>query len=390
MARGVVTIADTQTEAEDQILDGYPEIRVLGSRAINLEGLPGRPWPKHWVVVVEHRDPEREAELPQHENPAEEAERTTRQQYLAMSLDPEMLIGGSIEQFACPACGKEIRIELPAPREKRDPGHADCPECGIHLCRAEKSASGWDVFQPPESAAPQCIFCDARANSREHVIPAWISKRFGIKDFLSPDDVVVVGGTPRKQPISFASYRARIFCSNCNTHFKHLEDAVIPLLVPMAKGFTLSLDQASQALLALWANKTAMALIAADPSQEEGVAPLDHRRAVRQGRIADNTWVSFFAWGDGPMLKTGSGTVTGTEEPSNPPRHYGAMLAFAGIGFYVTGFTNPLESDRIDGEPPPVAQFWPPKHHFIHWPPPIRADGRILPALLNSVPLRPT
>ncbi len=119
MARGVMAVAETQGEAEDQVLDGHPQIRVLRSREINLDGLPGKPLPKHWAVVVEHCDPEREAELPQHEDPEEEAERSARQTYLAMSMHPEMLISGSIEQFACPACGKEIRIELPAPREKK-------------------------------------------------------------------------------------------------------------------------------------------------------------------------------------------------------------------------------------------------------------------------------
>lgn len=306
MARGVAVIAETQDEAEDQILDGYPDIRVLGSREINLDGLPGKPWPKHWAVVVEHRDPEREAELQQHEDPEEEAERSVRQDYLAISLDPELLVVGSIEQFNCPACEEEIRIELPAPRERKDSGHADCPECGKHLCRAE-SPSGWKVFRPPVKAVPKCIFCGAKANSREHVIPAWIAKRLGVKEYLAPGDTVVAGGTPRKQPVSFASYRARIFCSDCNTHFKHLEDAVIPLLVPMAKGLTLSLDQTSQALLALWADKTAMALIAADPSQED-VVPLDRHRAVREGRVAENTWVAFSRGATDPLSRRDRGS----------------------------------------------------------------------------------
>ena len=203
-----------------------------------------------------------------------------------------------------------------------------------------------------------------QTNGREHVIPAWIAKRLGVKEYLAPGDTVVAGGTPRKQPVSFASYRARIFCSGCNTHFKHLEDAVIPLLVPMAKGFTLSLDQTSQALLALWADKTAMALIAADPSQED-VVPLKHHRAVREGRVAEHLGLFFSRGATGPFFKTGSGVVTGAGEPPEPKGNYAAILTFAGIGFYVTGFTDSLDSERIDGEPPPAAQFWPPKHTFV-------------------------
>jgi hypothetical protein len=65
MARGVTAVAETQEEAEAQVLDGNPHIRVLRSREIKFDGLPGRPLPKHWAVVIEHRDPGQEAMLPQ-------------------------------------------------------------------------------------------------------------------------------------------------------------------------------------------------------------------------------------------------------------------------------------------------------------------------------------
>ena len=77
--------------------------------------------------MVEHRDPEREAEGSNStEDPEEEArERSVRQDYLAISLDPELLVVDlTIEQFICPACEEEIRIELPASRERKDPGRA--------------------------------------------------------------------------------------------------------------------------------------------------------------------------------------------------------------------------------------------------------------------------
>ena len=147
---------------------------------------------------------------------------------------------------------------------------------------------------PHPKPYPLCIFCGARANSREHAIPKWMSKRLGIRDYLFTRSSNL---TPRKQPISFASHRARIFCRPCNTHFKHLEDKVIPLLVPMAQGrATISLDSDSQAILALWAAKTAIALVAATPDLREFV-PKAHRESVRRDGVPPvESWVGYVPW----------------------------------------------------------------------------------------------
>jgi hypothetical protein len=68
-------------------------------------------------------------------------------------------------------------------------------------------------------------------------MPVWISKQLGVKKFLSAEDAFISPNrSRRKQDISFASYRSQCFCGGCNTHFKHLEDAVIPLLVPHGQG----------------------------------------------------------------------------------------------------------------------------------------------------------
>jgi hypothetical protein len=40
--------------------------------------------------------------------------------------------------------------------------------------------------------------------------------------------VEIINIERRKQPIALASYRARIFCTACNTHFGRPEEAAIP------------------------------------------------------------------------------------------------------------------------------------------------------------------
>ena len=81
MPRGVLTVADTREEAEQQIRAEAPEVEILRSREIDLGGLPplvSGPLPKHWVVVVQHPDPDEEAKLPQHDDPEDHCERETR------------------------------------------------------------------------------------------------------------------------------------------------------------------------------------------------------------------------------------------------------------------------------------------------------------------------
>ena len=214
---------------------------------------------------------------------------------------------------------------------------------------------------------PRCVWCGARANSREHAIPAWMSKKLGIKSMMSG---WTIGLPPLRHLISFASYRHRIFCKPCNTHFKHLEDEVIPLLVPMAQGRTLILGTDSQALLALWAAKTAMALLASKDELRDLVPP-DHRQSVRHAsQPPADCWIGYFSWRGREVVTGGEGTIDDDREPPSQYRLYGETFTFGTIGFKVTGVIDPLPSQYVLGlDEPYVRQFWPPVPSMITWPP---------------------
>ncbi len=251
MARGVSATGATRDEAEAQVDAEKHQVRITKCREIDLSGLPplrSGPLPRHWVIVVEDLTPELAAERPQQEDPEGECERQTRQLYLTMATDPELLSSGSVETFPCPSCEEEVRLELPPRREKPHPGHTNCEACGAHLELVE-GGWRWELGSPRPKRDGRCIFCGAKADSMEHVIPRWISKRLGIRSIISMEGSIQPGPHPRRQPISFASYRALIFCAGCNEHFaRSLEDAVIPILVPMARGLTLSFAEAERAL----------------------------------------------------------------------------------------------------------------------------------------------
>jgi hypothetical protein len=389
MPRGVMTVAETQQEAERQVLRESPQLRILRSREIDLSGLPplrAGPLPKHWVVVVAHEDSDVERTLPQHDDPEDHSERETRLLYLNMATDPDLLTTGVTEELTCPACSSLFRFELPPPRETRYPLNRQCPDCRAHL-RKDRTSASWVEVEHARTPYPSCVFCPAPADSREHVVPAWISKRFGITELLSAEEAFIVGGSRLTQPISFANYRARVMCDGCNTHFKHLEDAVISLLVPMGRGLTLSLNRDSQGLLALWASKTALALMAARPDE-------DNRRLqaqgqlIRQGQVPPDTWVAYMFWHGGPIISTACGGAAARSLPGPEREIYGVILTFAGVGVYVTSFLDGLPSGaKIGGAPQPLRQCWPIQSPYLNWPPPT-VDNRILPTLLSFAPLQ--
>lgn len=386
MARGVFATGETKQDAERQVREAAPRMRILRSRPISLAGLPPLrtpgPLDNPWVVVVEHEDPVEEAKLPQDEDPEGEVERSTRELYLNLATDPEALVTSVLEEFECPACGARIEIELPPPSEVRFENHTTCPTCDVFLVRP-KDELEWQAAGGHTTSAPECAFCDRPGDSHEHVIPEWLSKRLGINAEI-PAEVAfrVRARRRRKQAISFGGYRAPVMCAPCNEHFGRLEEAVIPLLEPLARGMRLVLAQESQQLLALWAVKTAIALLAAE---DPATVPKAHGEAVRdEARVADGTWVGFFPWRNVPVLSTIATSSAPTT--AGPVDTYGALLAFGAVGFVVFGIkAAPPVPAVLTGEPPPLRQFWPPRHRMIEWPPGPPADTTWLSGLRQFV-----
>lgn len=137
MPRGVMAIAETQQEAERQAVDGFPQMRVVRSRQIDLSDFPDAKI--HWCVVVEHRDPGEEGKLLQHDDPEAHCELEARELYAKLCDNPASLITGVIERVDCPACDRDIQIELPPPHAAPDPEVATCPACSVGLIRRKGS-----------------------------------------------------------------------------------------------------------------------------------------------------------------------------------------------------------------------------------------------------------
>ncbi len=138
----------------------------------------------------------------------------------------------------------------------------------------------------------------------------------------------------------------------------------------MAKGHTLVLNTDSQALLALWAAKTAIALLASKDELRD-LVPMDHRRSVRyDSAVPADCWVGYLGWGGRVIFTGGEGTLDDDREPPSRYRTYGEIFTFGTIGFKVTGIIDPLPPEYVLAlDEPYICQFWPPAPSMITWPP---------------------
>lgn len=239
---------------------------------------------------------------------------------------------------------------------------------------------------------PRCIFCGAKANSREHAIPKWIAKRFGLRGVFLQQ--IATNMTPERQNISVASFRRRIFCSDCNRHFKHLEDAVIPVLEPMGRGEQRTLSRDHQQTLALWGIKTTLAILAASKIEPSEFVPEAHRARVRlDGIPPDDSWVGFCPW-HGPVALY-AGVLPWEFEDSDRPLGgdaYGVMFSFGGVIMKVVGFPKtPPEPLRPGGHGDNIIAVWPPAEQVDEreWPPygGLAWDLRSYTTLFDIVPI---
>lgn len=236
---------------------------------------------------------------------------------------------------------------------------------------------------------PRCVFCGERATSREHVIPAWVSKRLGLGGELRAVEIAGFEGTHDTRQASVTNFRRRIFCKACNQHFKDLEDAVIPILEPMARGHSVTLGVDDQRLLALWGAKTGIAIVAPVPETGD-LVPLDHRLTVRQKDTPHaQQWVGYSAWQGGVCAIIGDHTLT-VPEDDHGFRAYQGVLTFGAVALKLFGLIQVPPGRVLDADWPSIKRVWPERGGELQWPPDAPpTTRRELAKFIHLVPTRP-
>jgi hypothetical protein len=98
----------------------------------------------------------------------------------------------------------------------------------------------------------QCIFCDNKADSKEHLWAEWVLKRFSENVGLYS----TIDGVETYHPDQRA-VRVKCVCESCNeVWMKNLEDDVLPTISLLIQDVSLQLDEDQQAVVARWSIKT--------------------------------------------------------------------------------------------------------------------------------------
>lgn len=233
--------------------------------------------------------------------------------------------------------------------------------------------------------ARPCLFCAEKATTKEHIIPKWIAKEFGLQGaFLGA--TTKDARQARKQDISFKSHRKKFFCECCQKHFKLLEDAVIPLITPMGHKRRTTLSADDQRLIARWTAKTGFGLIASEPGNET-VVPEWQRYGLRESdRPPEGVWVGVALY-QGLAQKDVRVNLDESRGNEHQPRSmYSGWLSFASVGFKAFG----VDEVRLDDQWSQhygITQFWPPLQDTIEWPPHVGVRGNGITAAQNLIPL---
>jgi hypothetical protein len=217
-----------------------------------------------------------------------------------------------------------------------------------------------------------CIFCESKANSREHAIPRWVGRRFpelrAVELYHMRESTIP---TTRRQPIRFATHRERIFCTSCNEHFSHLEEEAIEIIEWMARGRAVQLGNDEQRLIAAWGAKTGYALIAAEREHHD-LVPRNHMAWLRQeGSPHTDSYVGYGSW-DGRAFKAiNRQELRSPEDDDSVYRAYSVVLTFAKLTLKVYGLVDtPIPHHHIGYDSRWLRQVWPSLDRPLAWPTP--------------------
>lgn len=124
-----------------------------------------------------------------------------------------------------------------------------------------------------------CIFCEARAGSREHLWPQWVLQK------IKPGRIQ--GFVGRHKNLTFhREFVVKSVCGTCNGGWmSNLESAIMPVLGSMIDDKSITLDKQHQLTVAAWALKTAMLMDATTAADVPLFYTKQERESLRDSRL---------------------------------------------------------------------------------------------------------
>jgi hypothetical protein len=229
-----------------------------------------------------------------------------------------------------------------------------------------------------------CMFCQEKASSREDIWPQWLTKRFPLSDasFMEAErGGENLGIWKNKTPKLLL---ARCVCGNCNNGWMStLENEMKPIVETILDEQLRALDVSSQAVIAVWAMKTAMALEALYPEREFFYSENERQNIRAVSAIPERTsiWIAKCVnqpniYSAGNFLRTGPG--------DNEAKAYVTTMAFGSLALQIVSirtFVNLPSEVQItyDSREGPwdkvLLRVWPIAPQSKQWPPSYGLDG---------------
>jgi hypothetical protein len=147
-------------------------------------------------------------------------------------------------------------------------------------------------FRTEDFPVRSCIFCRSKADTREHLWPAWLLDRLP-KQGLRLHEGQIGERQLFRYPAKTAELKARFVCAGCNQGWmSDIEKQNIPVIGALIQDIALPLDRVQQRALAHWCLKTAMAFESTTHSVREFYYSSAERDRLRlQQEVPENTTV---------------------------------------------------------------------------------------------------
>ena len=224
----------------------------------------------------------------------------------------------------------------------------------------------------------KCLFCQKKARSREDIWPQWLAKQFP----LSEDSQMEAERGGHKlgtwQSGTSQLLRSKCVCGDCNNGWmSKLEQETKPIVESILSEKLRALDVSSQAVIAVWATKTAMVLEALYPDRNFFYSAIERQYFRSLSAIPEHTtkWIAkcvnqpnFYSVAED--LRTAPGV--------NAAKAYVTTMAFGSLAFQVVSIkthaalstATQITYDSREGPwDKTLLQVWPIITYSQHWPP---------------------
>ena len=229
-----------------------------------------------------------------------------------------------------------------------------------------------------------CMFCQEQASSKEDIWPQWLTKRFPLSEasFMEAERGGQKLGTWKNKSPKLLP--ARCVCGICNNGWmSKLEVEMKPIVESILDKQLRVLDASSQAVISVWAVKTAMALEALCPERVYFYSEDERKniRAISTIPIRTSIWIASCVnqpniYSEGKDLRTAQG--------GNEAKAYVTTMAFGSLAIQVASIrvlANLPQEVQItyDSRKGPwdktLLQVWPIVRQSQQWPPHYGLDG---------------